>query len=115
MSEHLPECLHSRPCERAVRGTGDRHVVSGSRCDNCDDPCICDRLRACTVRVLGEAREAVDALPADLRASNNDGVGGMVVHADGTASQFSKPETFREYVERERALATIDRLAQEAP
>jgi len=39
----------------------------------------------------------------------------MVVHADGTASQFSKPETFREYVERERALATIDRLAQEAP
>lgn len=57
-ADHLPECLHSRPCERAVRGTGDRHVVSGGRCDNCDDPCICDRLRACTVRVLGEAREA---------------------------------------------------------
>jgi len=59
VTDHLPECLHSRPCERAVRGTGDRHVVSGGRCDNCDDPCICDRLRACTVRVLGEVREAI--------------------------------------------------------
>lgn len=85
MTAHLPECLHSRPCERAVRGTGDRHVVSGGRCDNCDDPCICDRLRACTVRVLGEVREAVDGC-----------LGGYVIYRDDV-------------------LAAIDRLAQEAP
>jgi len=102
---HMADCPYTAGagwCSECGRGDGERD-------------CCCDALRACTVRVLGEVREAVDALPADLRASNNDGVGGMVVHADGTASQFSKPETFREYVERERALATIDRLAQEAP
>lgn len=95
MSEHLPECLHSRPCERAVRGTGDRHVVSGSRCDNCDDPCICDRLRACTVRVLGEAREAVWGL-----------------HTSSTAICDPKDPYCDAF---DKATSAIDRLAQEAP
>lgn len=93
MIEHLPECLHSRPCERAVRGTGDRHVVSGSRCDNCDDPCICDRLRACTVRVLGEARDLIDGLE----------------HFTGADQQGQL------YCWEEDPVRAIDRLAQEAP
>lgn len=93
MTAHLPECLHSRPCERAVRGTGDRHVVSGGRCDNCDDPCICDRLRACTVRVLGEVREAVVAVPT--------------VHPWGNLRYG--------FEVRRDAITAIDRLAQEAP
>lgn len=86
-ADHLPECLHSRPCERAVRGTGDRHVVSGGRCDNCDDPCICDRLRACTVRVLGEVREVVVAKRdywrrAALRQTASDLRRGFKAYAD---------------------------------
>ncbi len=115
MSDHLPEC----PCANRRDEFHEHDVatmVNGQLgCLACGVDCICPVLRACTVRVLGEVREAVESLPADLRASNDDGVGGMVVHADGTASQFSKPETFREYVERGRALATVDRLAQEAP
>jgi len=90
MTAHLPECLHSRPCERAVRGTGDRHVVSDGRCNNCDDPCICPALRACTVRVLGEAREAVVA-------EVGPGSDAFSMHVLGNA------------------LNAIDRLAQEAP
>lgn len=105
MSEHLPECLHSRPCERAVRGTGDRHVVSGGRCDNCDDPCICPALRACTVRVLGEARAAIVdlyALSPEIEADFQRTLGGQVA--------------LDRHRERERkTLAAIDRLAQEAP
>ena len=105
MTDHLPECLHSRPCERAVRGTGDRHVVSGGRCDNCDDPCICPALRACTVRVLGEAREAIVdlyALSPEIEADFQRTLGGQVA--------------LDRHRERERkTLAAIDRLAQEAP
>ena len=108
MSEHLPECLHSRPCERAVRGTGDRHVVSGSRCDNCDDPCICDRLRACTVRVLGEAREAVaeiaDWYPIDLFPKPTSPDDSSARHGAEMARVTVR-----------NAIAAIDRLAQEAP
>ena len=95
MTEHLPECLHSRPCERAVRGTGDRHVVSGGRCDNCDDPCICPALRACTVRVLGEAREAVEPKTREIGYVSNMDAGYI-----GCA---------------EDVLSDLDRLAREAP
>lgn len=92
-ADHLLECLHSRPCERAVRGTGDLHVIADGRCDNCDDPCICPALRACTARVLGGARAAVLAY-ADLV----DAVGG-----------YSWDEAIA------GSLAAIDRLSQEAP
>lgn len=112
MTAHLPECLHSRPCERAVRGTGDRHVVSGGRCDNCDDPCICPALRACTVRVLGEAADRAKAAPTlemtlygevftDLKR-------GPLVHLDTVLDLISVEH-------QERMERLLDRLAQEAP
>lgn len=105
MTAHLPECLHSRPCERAVRGSGDRHVVNGGRCDNCDDPCICPALRVCTVRVLGEVRAAIVdlyALSPEIEADFQRTLGGQVA--------------LDRHRERERkTLAAIDRLAQEAP
>lgn len=93
MTAHLPECLLAKPCQHALRGTGDLHVIADGRCNNCDDPCICPALRACTARVLGEARAAVLAY-ADLV----DAVGG-----------YSWDEAIA------GSLAAIDRLAQEAP
>ena len=46
MTEHLPECH----CQCAY---------------DCGGPCICDALRACEERVIGEAVQRVEALEFD--------------------------------------------------
>lgn len=53
MDDHLPEC----PVEKRLR-TG---KTVGSQA------CICGALRTCEERVLGAAREAVEAIPAPYK------------------------------------------------
>lgn len=91
MTAHLPECQAHDPSECLDRGHFP--VASFEGPAGCLTPCICPALRACTTRVLGEARAAVLSY-ADLV----DAVGG-----------YSWDEAIA------GSLAAIDRLAQEAP
>lgn len=98
MTAHLPECPLFRPCRGNANGN---HIPQGTVagipvtiCGMCMHDCICPALRACTVRVLGEAREAVP-------------------HSDVCMSLLSENhfcDCYRAITDR-----AIDRLAQEAP
>ena len=101
MSEHLPECPSAGPVFMSDRPKGPR-------------PCICPALEACQRRVLTAAREAVAALPANQRRSNEDGAGGYIQHADGMGTSVNRSETFTEYLTRAAALAAIDALKGES-
>lgn len=97
MSDHLPECPLFRPCRGNANG---EHIPQGTIagipvtiCGMCMHDCICPALRACTVRVLGEAREAIDGLE----------------HFTGADQQGEL------YCWEEDPVRAIDRLAQEAP
>jgi len=63
MTEHLPECPILKPCcddeEFPEHGFCGNYV---GRCLHCMAECICDALRACEARVLGEAVQRVEAL-----------------------------------------------------
>lgn len=93
--------LNARNIFFASQSTEDEHWYATSS----------DDLLDLVARVRADERERaagrVAGLSPDIRLSNNDGMGGMVVHADGTASYFSTPETFREFVELGRTLAAI--------
>lgn len=93
MTDHLPEC----PCANRRDEFHEHDVatmVNGQLgCLACGVDCICPALRACTVRVLGEAREAVP-------------------HSDVCMSLLSENhfcDCYRAITDR-----AIDRLAQEA-
>jgi len=90
VTDHLPEC----PCANRRDEFHEHDVatmVNGQLgCLACGVDCICPALRACTVRVLGEAREAVVA-------EVGPGSDAFSMHVLGNA------------------LNAIDRLAQEAP
>lgn len=73
----------------------------------------CEECRAYE-RGLTAASDAVAALPANQRRSNEDGMGGYVQHADGMGTAVSHPETFTEYLTRSAALAAIDALRGES-
>ncbi len=80
---HMADCPYTAGagwCSECGRGDGERD-------------CCCDALRACTVRVLGEVREAIDGLE----------------HFTGADQQGQL------YCWEEDPVRAIDRLAREAP
>lgn len=104
MIEHLPECPLFRPCRGNANGM---HIPQGTVagipvtiCGMCMHDCICPALRACTVRVLGEARGAVAAEAVNPWPVQNEF---DVAYIAGHEDQMRD------------VLAAIDRLAQEAP
>lgn len=112
MSDHLPECPLFRPCRGNANGM---HIPQGTVagipvtiCGMCMHDCICPALRACTVRVLGEVREAVaeiaDWYPADVFPKPT----GPSDSSDRHGAEMAR-------VTVRNAIAAIDRLAQEAP
>ena len=107
MSDHLPECPLFRPCRGNANG---EHIPQGTIagipvtiCGMCMHDCICPALRACTVRVLGEAAKVVEDAhhcpPPDIVLATDGGIHCLSV----THDQWLKD------------LRAIDRLAQEAP
>jgi hypothetical protein len=93
--------LNARNIFFASQSTEDEHWYATSSDDLLD---LIARVRA---DERDRAAGRVEALAPDIRLSNNDGMGGMVVHADGTTDILSTPETFREFVELGRAIAAI--------
>ncbi len=101
MTAHLPECdVHDRS-ECISRGHMPMWDITGPV--PCGTPCICPALRACTVRVLGEAAKVVEDAhhcpPPDIVLATDGGIHCLSV----THDQWLKD------------LRAIDRLAQEAP
>ena len=87
---HMADCPYTAGagwCSECGRGHGERD-------------CCCDALRACTVRVLGEVREAVAAEAVNPWPVQNEF---DVAYIAGHEDQMRD------------VLAAIDRLAQEAP
>ena len=63
MTEHLPECPIRKPC--CDDEEFPEHGFCGNyagRCLHCMAECICEQLRACETRVLGEAVQRVETL-----------------------------------------------------
>ena len=63
MTEHLPECPILKPCCDDVEFP--EHGFCGNfvgRCLHCMAECICDALRSCEARVIGEAVQRIKAL-----------------------------------------------------
>jgi len=73
MTEHLPECRLSEPCDIdiAEHGFCSMQVEEQFFCIHCRGECICERLRTCEARVLRRmleaAREVIDDLPAPYK------------------------------------------------
>ena len=63
MTEHLTECPILKPCCDDVEFP--EHGFCGNfvgRCLHCMAECICDALRSCEARVIGEAVQRIKAL-----------------------------------------------------
>ena len=73
MTEHLPECRLSEPCDIDITEHGfcSMQVEEQFFCIHCMGDCICERLRTCEARVLRRvleaAREVIDDLPAPYK------------------------------------------------
>ena len=83
MNEHLPECPILKPCcddeESPEHGFCGNYV---GRCLHCMAECICDALRACEARVLGEAVQRVEALGWDYTHSRGE----LIIRAKAIAA-----------------------------
>ena len=64
MTEHLPECPILKPwCDdEQFPEHGFRCNLLRGRCLHCMADCICDTIRACEARVIGEAVQRIEAL-----------------------------------------------------
>jgi len=65
MTEHLPECPLSEPCDIDITEHGfcSMQVEEQFFCIHCMDECICERLRSCEQRAIAAAAQRVAALP----------------------------------------------------
>lgn len=102
MSEHLPEC----PCANRRDEFHEHDVATMMNgqlgCLACGVDCICPALRACTVRVLGEARGVFQ--------SERD-----LLHSAGYRKEFTTEEWEAVDCWLSAVVVAIDRLAQKAP
>jgi hypothetical protein len=64
MTEHLPECRLSEPCDIdiAEHGFCSMQVEEQFFCIHCMGECICEGLRSCEQRVIDAAVQRVEAL-----------------------------------------------------
>jgi hypothetical protein len=65
MTEHLPECRLSEPCDIDITDHGfcSMQVEEQFFCIHCMGECICKRLRSCERRVIATSVQRVEALP----------------------------------------------------
>ena len=122
MTEHLPECRLSEPCDIDITDHGfcSMQVDEQFFCIHCMSECICERLRACEQRVAEETEAAMmesfywkPSPPHDQHYFADNICAYCVGHREALDAAVQRVAALPEYKLRDTCVAAIDALREE--